>query len=116
MKLTIRLNLFLFLITGCFQGKKHTILVYKLSSTTDIEVYSMGYGATTKDFTDIKKTESGKSIIVKRISDSYGEGFKAELSRINDTLFKLTFIDTSIFKGMKKSYEFSLKDKFVPFP
>jgi hypothetical protein len=104
-----------FLFTYCFEGAKHPIIVYKVNPTIDIEVYSMGYGATTKDYTDIRKKGPGGSILVKRIDGSYA-GAKTEISRINDTLFKITFTDTSIFKGTKRSYDFNLNDKVVPFP
>jgi hypothetical protein len=71
MKFISTFLLTLILLASCFGGVKHSILNYKLNQTTDIEVYSMGYGATTKDYTDIKKIGPDENVIIKRIDGSY---------------------------------------------
>ena len=114
-------SLFLFLLilvlivsfNSCFEFKEKTrpILTYKLNPSTSIEVCSVGYGATTKDITEIRKLESSKSTVIKRIDGSYSEYFIARITRLNDTLFKITFTDTANFKGLNKSYLFNRTER-----
>jgi hypothetical protein len=100
-------------LSGCFNmfdPKKDLIASYKLNSTTEIEISSKGYGATTKDFTEIWKVTSNANELIKRIDGSYS-GYKARIIKVNDTLFKVTFTDTSVFKGMSKSFPFNLNER-----
>jgi hypothetical protein len=95
-----------------FNENKTVLLNYKVDSVTKLEIYTVGYGATTKDITKIEKDKSSIITIVKQIKFSYA-GFKTELSRINDTLFRVTFVDTSTFKGRSKTYDFNINDHVV---
>jgi hypothetical protein len=108
MKLTFILIIAL-LLYGCFDifgAKKNFILVYKLSPNVKIEISAIGYGATTKDFTELRKVTANKKYLIKRIEGSY-LGYKANILKINDTTFKLTFTDTNVFKGMNKVFTFN---------
>jgi len=101
------------LLCSCFEmfnEKKDLILTCKLDAKSTFEVYSIGYGATTKGHTEVRKTFNSGSDIVKRIDGDYN-GYKAEIFRVNDTLFRIKFTDTSVFKGMSKSFIFSINDR-----
>jgi hypothetical protein len=95
-----------------FNENKTVLLEYKVDSVTNLEIYIVGHGATTKDVTKIEKDKSSIITIVKQIDYSYA-GFKTELSRINDTLFRVTFVDTSTFKGRSKIYDININDQVV---
>ena len=84
------------------------MLVYKLNPKTDLEIYSTGYGATSKDFTEIWMEGTSQNHMVKRIEGSY-VGYKTEIFRVNDTLFGITFTDTSGFKGGGRSFDFYIR-------
>jgi uncharacterized protein (UPF0264 family) len=92
-----------------FDKKEDKLLTYRIDAETNIEVYSSGYGATSKDFTEIKKTTSSGSALIKRIDGSYS-GYQVKIDHVNDTIFKITFIDTAIFKGMKKTFVFNINE------
>lgn len=101
------------LASGCFNmfnRKEDWLLVYKLNPKSNLEVYAVGFGATTKGHTEIKKTLGSGSDVIKIIDDDY-YGYKTNIFKINDTLLKITFIDTSVFRGMSKSFEFNIHDR-----
>lgn len=97
------------LLTGCFEFDEHRtlLLACPLNAKTTLEVYATGYGATSKDFTEIWMEGTSQNHMVKRIEGSYG-GYKTEIFRTNDTLFSIAFTDTSGFKGMRKVFDFNI--------
>jgi len=100
-------------LSGCFNlfnEKKDLIATYKLNASTSIEISSKGYGATTKDFTEIRKVTPNKDELIKRIDGSYSN-YKAKIVRVDDTLFKVIFTDTSVFKGMSRAFPFNVNER-----
>ena len=93
-----------------FDEQKKFIAKYKIDSSTNIEVYTIGYGATTKDFTEIHEIDLSKDELLKKIEGDYSD-YKIKISQVKDDLFKITFTDTAIFKGMSRSYTFNINKR-----
>ena len=100
----------LFLSSCLFSEQKDLIFQYKLNEDTSFLVYSVGYGATTRDHTEIIQVRGSNKSYIKRVDYGYHD-FKPEITRINDTLFKITFTDTGAFKGRSISYNFNVNDR-----
>jgi hypothetical protein len=101
---------FVLSINSCFvptSVDRTPLVTYKVDSSRSLVVYNSGNGATARDITEIVRLERGRSFVLKRIDNSFTQ-YKPEIIRISDTLFRITFIDTSIYKGKSISYDFNI--------
>jgi hypothetical protein len=112
MKLLLFLSIIFFSSCFTFSEKRDMVYEYKLNSTKTLKVYTGGFGATTPGYTEIIKTEGDRGDEVVKRFDFFSHEEKIIITRVNDTLFKITFTSTSPNLGrISKSYNFSINDK-----
>ena len=103
---TIYLLLVLF-FTQCstFDKEEKVMGEYKLKDGNIIELRYIGYGATTENIIQVNKKnpKENSSVMVERIK-GFDNGYQVEFNQMNDTLVKVTLIDTSNFKGNRMDW------------
>ena len=93
-----------------FKKEKRLISQYKIDEKNILEIYFVGLGATTKDVIEVReKNINGSNRLVSVIS-GFDDSYRIEFKPINDSLIKIIFRDTSIFKGMSKDFLINLRD------
>jgi hypothetical protein len=94
--------------------KEKVMSQYKLRNGDIIELRSIGVGATAADVIWINKTNmKGDKVIVSRLvglSDIYEVSFE----QLNDTLLKISFVDTVVFKGSRIDTTINLNKRITP--
>lgn len=100
------LLLVFFILYGCNE-KKITMIHYQLKNGDGIELeYSIGsaLGATTPDVTWIKKIKkNGDGYLVGKIKAVFDHD-RINIFQINDTIIKIRFTDTTMWKGQFRDY------------
>lgn len=91
-----------------FEKSEILMATYKLNNATKIQVFDMGHGSTSPEYIEIRKNGFFHTKVIKRI-DENPVGTEVRISRVNDTLFKVIFIDTTIFKGHSRYINFIIK-------
>ncbi len=101
-------------LTSCFfMRDERTLITKSLSNGERIEVYYVGYGATTSDVIWIAKINNNKRNIVGKIKD-FDFTFKINLNQINDSIIRLRFTDTTNFTGIYNDFFINLNNRIEP--
>ena len=93
--------------TPMFERGEELMDTYKLNDNTQIQVFNVGYGATTKNHVEIRRNGFLRDDLVKRIDDN-PLGMKAKIIHLDGSKFKLTFTDTTLIIGNSRSYPFDI--------
>lgn len=82
-----------------FEKNQRLIGDFKLQNGNVIELYYIGYGATTPNVIWInEKKAAGSDTIINRI-DGFDYKYTVSFNQLNDSLLKIVFTDTAYFKG-----------------
>ena len=104
-------------LTQCssFQKEEKLMREYKLNDGNILELRYIGYGATTENVIQVnKKTpRDNTSVMVEKIK-GFDNNYQVEFNQINDTLVKVSLIDTSNFKGKRMDWEINLNKRAKP--
>lgn len=105
-----------FSATSCltmFDSKEDLMGKFILKDGNLIEVINVGTGATSPDVIWINKTnKNGERFSIDSIMiGGGGLGYNLAFQQINDTLLKITFIDTLVFIDQKKEWLVNLKNR-----
>ena len=96
-----------------FEKEEKLMAEYKLKDGNVIELRYVGYGATTPNIIQVNKKNPNEdtSVLIEKI-EGFDYNYKVEFNQINDTLLKVTLIDTSSFKGNHMDWMINLNKKF----
>jgi len=82
-----------------FEKNQRLMGDFKLQNGNLIELYYIGYGATTPNVIWInEKKEAGGDTIINKI-DGFDYKYIISFNQLNDSLLKIVFTDTAYFKG-----------------
>ena len=107
-----RMALFLiFVLPACnfFPKDEKLLMEYKLWNGNTIEVFYINLGATSKNIIQVRKNESKKDFVV-AIIEGFDDTYSINLKQIHDTLLKISFTDTTYFKGSSSDFHINLND------
>ena len=93
-----------------FPKNEKLLKEYVLRNGEKIQLYYINLGATSSNIIQIRKKNRGQNSLISIIK-GFNDTYPIEVNQINDTLLKITFIDTtSIWKGPNRDFEISLND------
>jgi hypothetical protein len=106
--------LLIVLLTRCSSFEKEEKLMgeYKLNDGNILELRYIGYGASTENVIRVNKRnpKENTSVMVEQIK-GFDNNYQVEFNQMNDTLVKVTLIDTSNFKGKRMDWEINLNKR-----
>jgi len=109
-------TVFVIFFSGCLDlGKSEDILIGKqlIKDGSVIELYAGGGGATAPDVVWVKRNPSNKGEYIGKIKWGLFEA-ESKIWQISDSIIKIRFTDTSIFKGKFRDYTINIYNKVRP--
>ncbi|MEO6357044.1 MAG: hypothetical protein ABIU77_10210 [Ferruginibacter sp.] len=109
---------FLFSLVSCsseFLDGGTKMFEIKMLEDTKIELTFIGIDATARGGIWVsKQSGKGKRIIIDEISKGYDNKSKVQITKLNDTLIKLTLIDTTTNFPRIDSFQINLNRRILP--
>ena len=103
-----------FFLSGCgslFEKEEELISQVSVDDKTVIKAYSIGSGATTKDYVMITKEVVGGKIDTLKKVEGYFANDLVEIVKLDDSDFLIRFTDTTYFKGKSITDTFNIYKK-----
>lgn len=116
MKVLICLSIIINIQSCLSMVVKKKILDYKMNDSVEIEIHSIGGGATAPDYLRvIKKDLSKNKNTTIKVLDGFTDNYKFQLNKLNDSIINLKLTDTAYFKGKVLNYRININQTDTTF-